>query len=603
MIRAALVAIALTIGCATQPADDGPSAARAARVAWLIEHAAHGTWNDGGTLRAWADVSVANVRYHKRVLAEVATPYANGTWITTLHDATHKGSIEGRERWGTDTIEIHELGPNRARRSGDALVRFRIQHDVDNDGRDEMIETEWTSLTGGTTEPPANDPWAAGLESPARSVDRSSTAPELRFAPFDDPGAMIVREIDAVIAAKASDPAGRHTVHAAVFNINDLRIVDRLIAAHRAGVEVRLLTDARKLRPSSTWMTGDDALLAAGVPLLGIARPKNGAMHLKVAIFDGRKVVTGSANWEHGSSFENHDLAYLSDAPELVAAYAQRFARLAGGVASERVGSRDVAFGPDEAPIRTTRALIEGARRSIHVAMFTAKDFGLDGRLFFQSLIDARRRGVDVLLVTDGRVAEGSEFYGATTADDQTDERLEAAGVRIVRANVPFATYASMHHKFMVVDGEVAALGALNWYHDAVFLNDEDQLVVRDASVCARLEGELAELSRRYDPAFDSAQWPAVDVTFETLFPATAYGDDVVVLGDLPELGAWSSPVVLHGYPLWRGTVRLPAGVRARFKLAVRTRAGSLMWENGDDRALDVATGTTTQLSRLEFRR
>jgi len=598
MIRTA-IAFALAIGCVAPEVDDGQSATRSSSVSSVLAHAERGTWVQGGVLRAWADASVTNVRYDKRVLAEVATPYANGAWITTLHDATHKGAIGGRERWGVDTIELHQVGPNGAAPSGSALVRFRMQYDLDRDGRDEMIETDWASLApdAGSPEPPANDPWAAGLSSPVRTVDRSSTTPELRFAPFDDPGALVVRELDAVIAAKKDDPAGRHTVHAAIFNINDPRIVGRLIDAHRAGVEVRLLTDARKLRPTSTWMTGDDALLAAGVPLLGIARRGNGAMHLKMALFDGKKVLTGSANWEHGASFENHELAYLTDDPAIVAAYAQRFERLAGGVAHERVGSRDVAFGPDESPIRTTRALVDAAKRSIHVAMFTAKDF--DG--FFGSLIAARRRGVDVLLVTDARVAEGSEFHGAQTADDQTDERLEAAGVRVVRAAVPFAKYASMHHKFMVIDGEIAALGALNWYYDAVHLNDEDQLVVRDAAVALRLEGELAELSRRYDPAFDAAAWPAVDVAFETTFSETFYGDDVVVLGDLPELGAWSSPIALTGYPTWRGRVRLPIGTRARFKFAVRRKGGALEWERGDDRRLDV--GIATQVVRGELRR
>lgn len=607
-MRALLVACAL-VACAPLAERDGEGRAASSQhgvqaPAWLLGHAGAGTWIDAANVRhGWADARVANVRFDKRVLAEVVARYGDGETITTLHPAQYKGAIGHDERWGTDSIVIHDPGPNGARLSGDVFVRFRVQHDVDGDGRDEMAETDWARLYGdGTGASPSQDPWAPGLDSPVRATGPTS-APEIRFAPFDDPGAMVVREIDSVIARKQADPPGRHTIHAAVFDIDDPRIVDRLIAAHRAGVEVRLITDAKKLDPHATWLTGDDRLLAAGVPLLGVAHA--GAMHLKLALFDGRKVATGSANWESGSSFENHENLVLLDDPAMIAAYAQRFERLAGAAVGPRVGSRDVVFGPDEAPQRRLAALIDSARSSIHVAMFTAKDFRFDGaRSLFDELVAAKRRGVDVVLVTDKGVAEGDEYFGVTTPDDQTDERLEAAGVKVVRADVPFARYASMHHKFVVVDRETTAFGAYNWYWDATFLNDEDVAFVRDARFAARFEGEIAELCRRYDPAFDPTQWPAVNVTFRAKHPATAWGDTVLAIGDVDALGAWSPDraLSLHGYPVWSGTVTLPAGTRVAFKLATRHADGSVTWESGDNRLLTVATDGANQLVEPAYR-
>jgi hypothetical protein len=590
-MRALLVACAL-IACApgAERGDDERTAAQAGRIeapSWLLSNDAHGTWSDNGVLHAWADARVANVRFHKRVLAEVVSG-----GITTVHAARYKGSAGAGERWGTETIEIFD--PRLP-----VFIRFRLQHDLDNDGRDEMVETPWTTLHGSGA-PPARDPWAPGLTSPARAG--TAHPPELRFAPFDDPGAMVVREIDTVIAAKAADPAGRHTMHAAIFNINDPRIVDRVIAAHRAGVEVRLITDAKKFRPSATYLTGDDALIAAGVPMLGIGHEGHAAMHLKVALFDGKKVATGSANWEWGSSFENHELMALFDDPAVVTAYAQRFEWLAGGVLSARVGSRDVAFGPDEEPHRRLGELIDRATTSVHVAMFTAKDFSWDsGQSLFKKLVAAKKRGVDVVLVTDEGVAEGSEFHGVTTADDPTDEWLEREGIRVVRADVPFAKYASMHHKFMVVDGETAALGAYNWYFDSAFLNDEDVVFVRDRAIAARFEGELAELCRRYDSSFDPARWPSVQVTLAAEHPHTAWGESVVALGE-DAFGNWATAIPLSGYPIWRGTITAPAGARLSWKLATRRRDGSLSWEAGDNRLLTVATGTSAQLVSVKYR-
>ncbi len=581
------------LGCATAAdrGDDERTAAQADRIdapSWLLSVDGHGTWQENGVVRAWADARVANVRFHKRVLAEVV---AGG--ITTLHPAQYKGAIGGQERWGTDAIELH---------SGPAFVRFRLQHDLDHDGRDEMVETPWTALHGEGREP-AFDPWAPGLTSPVRPG--AAHPPELRFAPFDDPGAMVLREIDAVIAAKRADPSGRHTIHAAIFNINDPRIVDRVIVAHRAGVEVRLITDAKKLRPSATYLTGDDALLAAGVPLLGIGHGGRAAMHLKVALFDGKKVATGSANWEWGSSFENHELMALFDDPAIVAAYAQRFERLAGGAIGPREGSRDVVFGPDEEPHRRLGALLDSAKHTIHLAMFTAKDFTWDARQsLFAKLVAAKQRGVDVVLVTDEGVAEGSEYHGVTTPDDPTDEWLEREGIRVVRADVPFAKYASMHHKFVVVDRETTALGAYNWYWDSAFLNDEDVLFLRDRAIAARFEGEVAELCRRYDRAFDPSRWPAVQVTIEAEHRGSAWGESVLAIGEVAALGAWSPvrALTLTGYPTWRGTLVAPAGARIAWKLATRRADGSIVWEQGDNRLLTVATGTSAQTVTATYR-
>lgn len=616
MIRRAVtfVVCALT-ACApvADRGDEGASAGSEQRVSaptWLLAHAGSGTWLENGARRAWADARVANVRFDKRVLAEVVSTYRGGAVITTLHPAKYKGALGGDERWGTDAIEVYESGPNGAALI-DAFVRFRVQHDVDGDGvedHDDMAETEWAHLFGeGVGAPPASDPWAPGLDSPVRPPAGEATAPELRFAPFDDPGALVVREIDAVVAAKRADPTGRHTIHAAVFNVDDQRIVSRLIDAHRAGVEVRLITDAKKLSPRATWMTGDDALLAAGVPVLGVGYGGRAAMHLKLALFDGKKVATGSANWQWGSSFENHEHLALFDDPEIVRAYGQRFERLAGAAIGPRVGSRDAVFGPDEAPYRRLAALIESARTSVHVAMFTAKEFRWDDgrRSLFDELIAARRRGVDVVLVTDAGVAEGSEYHGVTTEDDQTDERLEAAGVKVVRAEVPFARYASMHHKFAVVDGETTVLGAFNWYWDAAFLNDEDALFVRDRAVAARFSGELAELCRRYDPAWDHARWPSVSVTIRAEHTGTAWGDTVLAIGEVDTLGAWSPAAApsLAGYPVWSGTVTLPAGARIAWKLATRKRDGAVEWESGDNRLLTVATGVRAQVVDVAFRR
>ncbi len=594
---------------------------------WLLEPLASGTFADAKPaseprfeiVRAWVDARVANRRFEKRVFVEVAAPYGPGRTLRTIHHASYKGSLGGDERWGTDRIELYPAGgPHGASLSGPVLYRLRMQEDPDGDGADQMVVTPWAVLYGdGTPAPPAPDPFAPGWSSPVRPV-ASPAPPRAFFPPFDDAGLAVSAEIERVIAARKADPGGRHTLHAAIFNINDPRIVDRLIAAHQAGVEVKLITEATKLRPSATWQTEDDRLLAAGVPLLGVRRAsERGAMHDKIAIFDGARVASGSFNWELGSSRENHENMVLAEEPELVAAYAARLGAVAGELRRPRTGAQDpaakvsVSFAPDEEPHRIAGALLDGAKRTVHLAMFTCKnvEYQEHGKptSLFAKLVAAAARGVKVTLVTDYGIAEAAEYFGVWSEDDPSDEWLEARGVKVVRADNPFGKYASMHHKFMVVDGEVLVTGAFNWYYDAAYLNDEDQSVWRAPALVAEFEGELVDLLRRYDPAFDpgASEWPKVKLEIRAKHAGTQPGDGAALVGDLPALGAWqpAQGVLLDpaSWPIWTATVTLPAGLRFEHKLVTLHAGGAVSWSPGANRRARVPTGAASAVLETSF--
>jgi phosphatidylserine/phosphatidylglycerophosphate/cardiolipin synthase-like enzyme len=616
-------------GCSSAASEDDAASSEAAqterRSSALARHGS-GTWQVPATtdderrwpmVHAWVDASVANVRRDKRVFVEVRAAYEGGAVVRTLWPAWHRGGLDNnRERWGSDAIEIFPNGgPNGARLEGAVAFRLRMQHDETGRG-DEMVVTEWERLYGdGALPSSTDDPFSTGLTSPV-SAQVPAAAPEVHFSPYEDTALSALREIDAVTAAKQADRAGRHTIHAAIFNVNDPRIVDALIRAHRAGVEVRLAVDAKKLRPTATWMTGDDALLAAGVPVIGIGHPDRGAMHLKLAVFDGKKVETGSFNWETGSSTENHENMILLSDRELALAYAEQFEALVGGVArKERHASRidepsSAFFGPNVKLHEVMGDLIDRATKSVHVAMFTAKRDGEGGALtrLFEKLIAARRRGVDVIVMFDSHIAEPFNFHGQQSGDDQTDEWLESSGVHVIRADNRTSEFASMHHKYMVVDGKITVTGAFNWYWDAAFINDEDVVILRDPSVAAQYTGELTDLSRRYDPAFDARAWKATRVDFEATVPNTALGDSVVVAGDLSQAGGWdlSRAIVLDGasFPKWKGSVTLPAGVRLEYKLVVRRADGGSQWESGGNRRVaSPSDGSATKRTEVEFRR
>ena len=195
-------------------------------------------------------------------------------------------------------------------------------------------------------------------------------------------------------------------------------------------------------------------------------------------------------------------------------------------------------------------------------------------------------------MVTDHGIAEGGEYHGKVYPDDPADERLESMGVRVVRADNTFGPYASMHHKFAVIDGQVVVTGALNWYHTAAYANDEDQLVLRDKALAARYTGELVDLLHRYDPQFNPGAWPQVTVRFAVTHQLTAWGDSVAVVGDNAALGRWSSAAGLtldpKTWPVWQAAVKLPAGLRVQYKAVTRHPGGAVSWQPGSNRTFQV---------------
>jgi hypothetical protein len=61
------------------------------------------------------------------------------------------------------------------------------------------------------------------------------------------------------------------------------------------------------------------------------------------------------------------------------------------------------------------------------------------------------------------------------------------------------------------------------------------------------------------------------------------YGESVVLVGDLEQLGRWNPAAGIamdgSGYPTWSARLYLSAGTRAEYKYARRSRDGSFSWE------------------------
>ncbi len=118
------------------------------------------------------------------------------------------------------------------------------------------------------------------------------TVPDVKtyFTPGPDCETHIINEIN----------RARNTVDIAVYSITNRPISDAIISAHNRGVRVRIITDRAQ---SHVRGASIPEFRRAGIPT--ITNKSHKIMHHKFAIFDGRRVMSGSYNWTENASHRN----------------------------------------------------------------------------------------------------------------------------------------------------------------------------------------------------------------------------------------------------------------------------------------------------------
>lgn len=147
----------------------------------------------------------------------------------------------------------------------------------------------------------------------AIGADGQGTNGELAEAWFL-PSAAAVQRLISLIAAC------RETLDVCVFTITNDELSGALLAAHERGVGLRIITDDDK---ASDRGSDIDRLRSAGVDVR--TDSSDAHMHHKFALFDGRKLLTGSYNWTRSASRENQENFLVSDDPRLVSRYKRAF--------------------------------------------------------------------------------------------------------------------------------------------------------------------------------------------------------------------------------------------------------------------------------------
>ncbi len=161
---------------------------------------------------------------------------------------------------------------------------------------------------------------ASAEDSAVARIASSAAAPSLQaaFTPWDDIESLIV---DALAAARSQ-------IRVQAYLFSNKKIGAALIAAHRRGIDVQVLLDARQLEKTGSELAA--RLAAAGIPVWLDERYENA--HNKVIVLDadtsGATVITGSYNFTWTAQHRNaENVLIVRDDPVLAARYAMNWER------------------------------------------------------------------------------------------------------------------------------------------------------------------------------------------------------------------------------------------------------------------------------------
>jgi cardiolipin hydrolase len=184
-------------------------------------------------------------------------------------------------------------------------------------GAFELVRQQLGTLE--STEPQALVRWLEGVMR-ALDVSRTSSGSHRAQAYFS-PGP------DCLNAILGQLRSSREQVDICVFTLSDDRISQEVLAAHRRGVTLRLITDNDKAFDAGSDV---DRLRAAGINVRVDFTPAH--MHHKYALFDRRWLLNGSYNWTRSASEHNEENLVLSNDPGLLKQFHAAFESLWGAL-------------------------------------------------------------------------------------------------------------------------------------------------------------------------------------------------------------------------------------------------------------------------------
>jgi cardiolipin synthase A/B len=280
---------------------------------------------------------------------------------------------------------------------------------------------------------------------------------------------------------------------------------DALAERAAAGVAVNVLLDAVGAAKMDRQLA--DQLEAAGAKVAWFRPPRwytlhklNNRTHRKILVVDGRVGFTGGVGiaeeWTGNCEDPDHwrDTHVRVEGPvvrDLLGGFLDNWAEATGSILAGRGHLPDLRGVEDGVQAQVTRSAaekgstdaeqlfysaIKGARSRIWLttAYFAPR------RAFVDALCEAVGRGVDVVVLTNGPHIDKQVVR---QAGRRTYQRLLDCGARVFEYQ-----RTMVHAKTLLVDGQWATVGSINFDNRSFALNDELNISFQDPSLVGVLE-------------------------------------------------------------------------------------------------------------------
>jgi cardiolipin synthase len=289
------------------------------------------------------------------------------------------------------------------------------------------------------------------------------------------------------------------------------RVSDRFIAVlierARAGVEVRVITDAlgSEIAPRDVRLLREHGIMYRSYNRLRLYNPLsyNVRNHHKILVVDGAVGFTGGVciadEWAGNARYKEEwrDTHFRVEGPvvaQLQRAFAASWLRTDGEVlfgekfypALEPEGNmlaqafHSSAEGPREATRGAFLAAIAAARKSIRIA----HSYFVPDRLSRQALVEARRRGVRVEVIVPSTI----DAAVVRSAGRSLWPELLRAGVEIHEYGP-----AMYHCKILIIDDVFVVAGSANFDERSFHINEEANINLLDAGLAAILINDFEQ--------------------------------------------------------------------------------------------------------------
>lgn len=155
------------------------------------------------------------------------------------------------------------------------------------------------------------------LEQVVKTLDVVAAAPAVVSSAYFAPGDACLRKLRELCRG------AKRSVDICVYTISDDRLTEEILACHKRGIAVRLISDNDK-----QFDDGSDVarLYALDVPVRFDDSPFH--MHHKFAVFDGRVLANGSFNWTRSATTSNEENLVVTDDANLLRCFAGQFETL-----------------------------------------------------------------------------------------------------------------------------------------------------------------------------------------------------------------------------------------------------------------------------------